>query len=161
MTGLEPECLQKGELDQLETCFLRFMRKLLGPEGSYTYIDPNGNSTKRQYSNQWIHTHLNIATIHSTLRHRRLRWLKQIIFDPGNNRQLIAAMFGHLHNEDPMDPIKTNPWLDQWLQDLQTFSDQTQAGIDVTQRYHAEGIDFLLNPAQMRWFLDQETYVIL
>ena len=71
------------------------------------------NGVRRQKSNEEVRTAFGTHTLISTLRKRRLDWLRNIVRFPEENIQLWAAVFVKLKHVQGID-MEWNLWVLQW-----------------------------------------------
>ncbi len=62
---------------------------------------------------------INVDTVESELRRRRLVWLKEIFENTRENKQLRAAVVGVMQGDGQAEGEDWNPWVEQICRDLE------------------------------------------
>ena len=85
----------------------------------------------RDWTSQELRKRSQVATIRSTMRVRRLKWLQKILRHPKENGQLMAITMGKAAwmerpqlDEEGRPTGEANPWLRQWWSDLQAAAEE-------------------------------------
>ena len=116
ISGLETTVLTNTEHRLLEKTHMRYARALL-----------HGDALNM--TNEQVRLCLNMPTLASLLRVRRLQWLRQMIVHLDCHEVVFAALLGHnaFDASKPFDDSKhihdrANPWVQQWNADFELFA---------------------------------------
>ena len=120
MSGQEAICLLKGEMETMEKTQNWYLCRLMRRG---TWNTEEERWTTRSMAE--VRRTLGVATIASEMRSRRVKWLQQIGQHPENNLNMLAALTGSYGwdmipqlTNDGWATERTNPWLTQFLEDL-------------------------------------------
>ena len=150
LAGMEAERPRWREIQEIDTMCMKLLKKMVGQEGSR-----ETEYGRRGKTNKEIREMVGIPNMHSELRHRRLRWLQDIIKNEGENEQLRAAVFGQMTIE--REGIGENPYMGQWVKDSQGIYDEIGKEEKVRERIENEGVIWMFDRWVMREFLRSDT----
>ena len=97
LAGLEPFAIPEALIIKLESVRTNLIRRMFGKSG---WGKVKGDSTHRAVTHVSIRKRAKIFSVDSTLRQRRLMWMRQIMFDPDYHKQYLAASFGKFDWEE-------------------------------------------------------------
>ena len=122
LSGMEAEVPSERDITRMESAQCMLARRAMGSKGSY-----ENSRGRRQLSNEQEREHTRLHTVDSTLRARRLKWWTIIMADTGENKQLLAALFGTmergLRDGRVLGPT---PWVMQLANGLEEYGMITQ-----------------------------------
>ena len=122
LSGMEAEVPSERDLCKMGRTQCMLARRALGAKGSY-----ENSRGRRQLSNEQVRKITRLCTVDSTLRARRLKWWMNIMANPGENKQLMAALFGTMEREVREGKVLgPTPWVLQLAHDLEEYSVLTQ-----------------------------------
>ena len=140
LSGLEAATLSEFDTDRLTKKMVQLGRKALGSLGSKTLAD----GSRRSISDREVMKLLRLVECANELRWRRLRWWRSVLWDPENNVQLLAALFGRTRLEEREGVhLVESPWLDQLMKDLTVGLYTINIWIDVRHEYEQRGWQYL------------------
>lgn len=119
-SGLEAAAFADSEITMLEKARIGYLRKINRGHGNGI---TNNKVTKRLTDDE-LRQHWEVATIDSSIRTRRLKWLQVIGRLPQHHKQLIATLTGKTwYSEKQVTdegwPMRlANPWITQFTEDL-------------------------------------------
>ena len=141
LSGLEAAALSDYDGDKLTKKMVQLGRKALGSMGSKTLPD----GTRRSISDREVMRKLRLVDCAAELRWRRLKWWRAILWDPDNNVQLLATLFGTTRLEEREGVhLVESPWLEQLMKDLTVGLYTIGIWIDVREEYEEKGWRYLL-----------------
>ncbi|CAE8600511.1 unnamed protein product, partial [Polarella glacialis] len=113
--------LTLAEQQQLERAQTYYLRTILGKEA---LVEHNGQMVYR--TSEQLRRQLQMPTLQSTLRVRRLLWLKAIVKHNLEAVLLLAVLLAPIGTEQQFDSSgrptsSANPWLRQWCSDLAAY----------------------------------------
>ena len=127
---------------------VKYMRKMLGKLG----VVERPDGTTYQKSNTQIRELMQTHALGSILRKRRLDWLRDIITNPRENKQLRAAVFGSIENKPEPQGVGENPWIQQWEQDLRDLAQRLGKSDTLAHILRHGRKARLVQEQSMRWF---------